>query len=68
MAAGMEALAAEEAIPTGTLTGTMTMGGVIMARATTIPMGKPKGVAATATSVKSQTFYLSPSNHLVQTN
>lgn len=51
-----EAAVAAEATVTATPTGTTTMVDTIMVRATTIPMGKPKGVAVMAASVKSQYF------------
>ena len=55
---GTEALKAVEAIATVIPTGTMTMEDANTALATTIPMGKPNGVAALAASVKSKHFYL----------
>jgi hypothetical protein len=56
MGAAMEALVAAEDTATVIPTGTTTMADADMARATTIPMGKPNGVAATATCVESRFF------------
>ena len=57
MAPGLEAIkAAEEATATDIQTGTKIMADADMALKTTIPMGKPKGVAAKAASVTSKTF------------
>ena len=56
--ADTEALKAAEATATDIPTGTKTTEDATTALASTIPMGKPNGVAALATSVKSKHFYL----------